>query len=67
MAKTVLCATLCGAVLGLACAGKGKGSKEPKGQACLQACDQKCPYTPDALGDEAEYHECLEACHDKCS
>jgi len=53
-----------GVALATACAGKGKGSRNP--EECLAACEQeKCGYDPNEVGND-EYLECLEACEDDC-
>lgn len=49
--------------LGLA-ACKGKNSTDP--MACMNACEQECPYKPDGVGDNEDYLECVEACSAKC-
>lgn len=55
-----------GVTSGLACAGKRRGSQSPA--ECMQSCEQeRCEYTPDAIGDNTEYLECLESCEDKCN
>lgn len=55
-----------GAVLGLAL-GACKGSKTVSPGACMNECEQTCPFTPDGQGDNDDYIECLEACQSKCS
>jgi hypothetical protein len=48
-----------------ACAGKGKGSRNP--EECMQTCEaDKCAYDPNEVGND-EYLECLDACEDECS
>ena len=55
-----------GASLGLTLAAcKGKKSTDP--MACMNECEQECPYTPDSVGDNEDYLECVEACSAKCS
>ena len=55
---------LAGLALAAACAGKGKGSRNP--EACMTACEQdECGYDPNEAGND-EYLECLEACEDEC-
>lgn len=47
-----------------ACAGKGKGSRNP--EQCMRTCEQeKCGYDPNEAGND-EYLECLDACEDEC-
>lgn len=57
-------------VLGV-CAGLAfsacKGGKTTDPAACMNECEQTCPYTPDSVGDNEDYLECLEACQSKCS
>lgn|GEM_PF-1986068 len=54
-----------GAGIGLSLAAcKGKKSTDP--MACMNACEQECPYTPDSVGDNEDYLECVEACSAKC-
>lgn len=65
--RVVLMGALMGVGLGLsgACAGKGKGSKNP--EQCMSACEQEqCAYDANSVGND-EYLECLDACQGKCS
>ena len=57
----LLGAALLGLVFG-AC----KGGKTTDPAACMSACEQECPYVPDAADNE-DYLECLEACQTKCT
>ncbi|MCX4241874.1 hypothetical protein [Paraliomyxa miuraensis] len=57
---------LAGFVLALApaCAGKGKGSRNP--EECMKRCEEDvCGYDPNAWGND-EYLECLDGCESKC-
>jgi hypothetical protein len=48
-----------------ACAGKGKGSRNPA--ECMQSCEsEKCAYDPNEAGNDA-YLACLDACEAECS
>ena len=59
---SLLVAALLGVGLG-AC----RGGKTTDPAACMNECQQTCPFTPDAIGDNDDYIECLEACQTKCS
>lgn len=65
--RSVLLGLLIGALVGGggACAGKGKGSRNP--EACMMTCEEeKCGYDPNAIGND-EYLACLDKCASKCS